>query len=50
MSIKKKRIELTNWIRTNFLKENTMNILFLEQKMFNINGGYDSQDDRIWAK
>ena len=26
-----------------------MNILFSDEKMFNIDGVYDSQNDRIWA-
>ena len=44
-----KRVKFANWIRTNFRKENTMKILFSDEKMFDIDGIYDSQNDRIWA-
>ena len=44
----KKRIKFANWIRTNFRKENTMKIL-LSNEMFDIDGIYNSQNDRIWA-
>lgn len=44
-----KRIRFSNWIRTNFRKEDTMKILFSDEKMFDIDGVYNSQNDRIWA-
>ena len=47
---KEKRIKFANWIRTNFQKENTMNILILDEKMFDIDGVYNSHNDRIWAQ
>ena len=46
---KEKRVKFANWIRTNFRKENTMNILFSEEKMFYIDGDYNSLNDRMWA-
>jgi inhibitor of nuclear factor kappa-B kinase subunit alpha len=46
---KEKRIKFANWIRTNFRKEDTMKILFFDEKMFDIDGVYNSQNDRIWA-
>ena len=46
---KEKRMKLANWIRTNFRKENTMNILFSGEKMFYIDGVCNSHNDRIWA-
>ena len=46
---KEKRMKFANWIRTNFRKENTMNILFLDENMFDIDGIYNSHNDRIWA-
>ena len=46
---KVKRIQFANWIRTNFRKEDTMKILFSDEKMFDIDGVYNSQNDRIWA-
>jgi inhibitor of nuclear factor kappa-B kinase subunit alpha len=46
---KEKRMKFANWIRTNFRKEHTMNILFSDEKMFDIDGVYNSQNERIWA-
>ena len=46
---KEKRVKFANWIRTNFRKENTMKILFSDEKMFDIDGIYNTQNDRIWA-
>ena len=46
---KGKRMKLANWIRTNLRKENTMKISFFYEKTFNIDGVYNSQNDRIWA-
>ena len=46
---KEKTLKFANWIRTNFRKENTMNILFSDEKMFHIDGVYNSHNDRIWA-
>ncbi|CAF3966827.1 unnamed protein product [Rotaria sp. Silwood1] len=38
-----------NWIRHNFRKEETMRILFSDEKMFDLDGMYNSQNDIIWA-
>ena len=46
---KEKRMKFANWIRTNFRKENTMNILFSGEKMFDIDGVYKLHNDRMWA-
>ena len=46
---KKKRKKFSNWVRTRFRKEDTMKILFLDEKLFDIDGIYNSQNDRIWA-
>jgi hypothetical protein len=43
------RKKFANWVRTNFRKEQTMKILFSDEKMFDIDGVYNSQNDRIWA-
>ena len=43
-----KRMRFANWIRTNFRKENTMNILFSDEKMLDIDGVYNSHNGRIW--
>ena len=44
-----KRKKFANWVRTNFRKEDTMRILFSDGKFFNIDGVYNSQNDRVWA-
>lgn len=44
-----KRKQFANWVRNNFRKEQTMNILFSDEKMFDLDGIYNSQNDRIWA-
>ena len=41
-------MSFANWVRTNFRKENKMKILFSEEKIFDIDGVYNSQNDRIW--
>ncbi len=46
---KEKRKKFTNWIRTNFRKEETMKILLSDEKMFDIDSVYNSQNDRVWA-
>ena len=46
---KAKRIKFANWIRHNFRKEKTLKILFSEEKMFDLDGMYNAQNDRIWA-
>ena len=48
MSINKKRVKFVNWIRTKFRKENTMKILFSDEKMFDIDGIYNFQNHQIW--
>ncbi|CAM4951986.1 unnamed protein product [Rotaria socialis] len=44
-----KREKFANWIRTNFRKEESMRILFSDEKFFDIDGVYNSQNDRVWA-
>ncbi|CAF2141335.1 unnamed protein product [Rotaria magnacalcarata] len=46
---KESRKRFENWMRTNFGKEDTMKILFSDEKMFDIDGVYNSQNERIWA-
>lgn len=43
------RKKFANWIRTNFNKEKSMKILFSDEKIFDINGVYNVQNDRIWS-
>ena len=46
---KEKRKKFSNWVRTRFQKEDTMKILFSDEKLFHIDGIYNFQNDRIWA-
>ena len=46
---KEKRMKFANWIRTDFRNENTVNILFSDEKLLDIEGVYNSHNDRIWA-
>ena len=41
--------EQKNWVRTNFRKEDTMKILFSDEKLFDIDGICNSLNDRVWA-
>lgn len=46
---KAERKRFANWVRTNFCKEETMKILFSDEKWLDIDGVYNSQNDRVWA-
>lgn len=46
---KAKRKHFANWIRTNFRKEQTLKFLFSDEKMFDLDGMYNAQNDRVWA-
>ena len=41
--------QFANWLRTNFRKEDTLKILFSDENMFDIDGVYNTQNDRVWA-
>ena len=41
--------KFANWERKKFWKEDTMRILFSDEKMFDLEGIYNSQNDCIWA-
>ena len=44
---KAKRLKFAQWVRTNFRKDDTMKILFSDEKLFDIGGNYNFQNDRI---
>lgn len=46
---KAERKKFSNWVRSNFRKEQTMKILFSDEKLFDIDGVYNVQNDRVWA-
>ena len=46
---KSKRMKLANWVRHNFRKKHTLRILFSDEKMFDLDGMYNAQNDRTWA-
>ena len=44
-----KRKKFANWVRNNFRKEETNRILFSDEKFFDIDDVYNSQNDRVWT-
>ena len=46
---KLKRKKFANWVRTNFKKEGTFKILFPDEKIFDIDGVCNAQNNRMWA-
>ena len=46
---KSKRMKFTNWVRHDFWKEDTLRILFSDEKIFYVDGMANAQHDRIWA-
>ncbi|CAF2094995.1 unnamed protein product, partial [Rotaria magnacalcarata] len=44
-----KRKKFANWLRTNYKKEETLKVLFSDEKMFDIDGVYNAQNDRVRA-
>ena len=44
-----KRKKFSNWLRTNFKKEDTIKILFFDEKIFDIDGVCNAQNNRMWA-
>ena len=46
---KLKRKEFANWVRTNFKKEGTLKVLFSDEKIFDIDGVCNAQNNHMWA-
>ena len=46
---KLKRKKFANWVRTNFKNEGTLKILFSDEKIFDIDGVCNAQNNRMWA-
>lgn len=46
---KEKRVSFYHWWKNNFRKSDVEKILFSDEKKFNVDGVYNSQNDRIWA-
>ena len=42
-------MKFVNWVRRNFRKEDILGILFSDEKVFDLDGMYTAQNDRIWA-
>ena len=40
-------MKFANWLRHNFRTEDTLRILFSDEKMFDLDGMYNAQNDRI---
>ena len=49
MSIKLSGKQFANWERKKFWKEDTMRILFSHEKMFDLDGIHNSENDRTWT-
>ncbi|CAF3632464.1 unnamed protein product [Rotaria socialis] len=39
----------SNWVVHNFRKEDTLRVLFSDENMFDLDGIYNAQNDRIWT-
>ena len=46
---KKKRVQLANWILNYYTKDNIERWLLSDEKVFDLDGVYNSQNDRVWA-
>ena len=46
---KLKRKKFANWVRTNFKKQGTLKILFSDEKIFDIDGVCNAQNNHMWA-
>jgi hypothetical protein len=46
---KARRKSSANWIQTNFNEEQTLKLSVLDEKMFDLNGMHNAQNDRIWT-
>ena len=44
-----KRKKFANWVRTKLRKEETIEILFSDENLFDINGVYNSQNGPVWV-
>ena len=44
---KMERKKLANWVRTNFREEDTMRILFSNEKFFDIGGACNSENGQV---
>ena len=42
-------MKFASWVRHNFRKEHTLTIVFSDEKMFDLDGMHNAQNDRIWA-
>ena len=42
-------MKFANWVRYNFRKEDTLRILVSNEKIFDLDGMYNAQNNRIWA-
>ena len=46
---KANRKKFSTWVQRTFRKDDLRKVLFSDEKMFDIDGVYNSQNDRIWA-
>ena len=46
---KKKRVQFANWVLNYYTKDNIGRWLLADEKFFDLDGVYNSQNDRVWA-
>ena len=46
---KQKRVKFANWVLNNYAKDDTKRWLFTDEKFFDLDGIYNSHNDRVWA-
>ena len=46
---KDKRVKFANWVSNNYSKADIKKWLFTDEKYFDLDGIYNSQNDRVWA-
>ena len=46
---KVKRVKFSHWVRHNYTKQSSQRILFSDEKIFDLDGIYNKQNDRVWA-
>ena len=46
---KRKRFKFTNWVLSNYAKEDTKKCFFSDENYFNLADVYNVQSDRVWT-
>lgn len=46
---KRSRVKFSNWLRHKFAKNDTLNFVFSDEKLFAVDGVFNRQNERVWA-